>query len=82
MIQQVLTYLIIACAAGLALWKIYNKLSGKKRRKKIDLKKQTFPMKHNCKECIADCILRDSPAMKRGNSELCETKVVKKAKDS
>jgi len=60
---------------------MYKKLAGKKRRKKLDFKKQTFSMEHNCQECIAECILRDSPAMKSKNTELCDTTVAKKAKD-
>lgn len=82
MLQEVLTYVIVALAIGIALWKMYKKLAGKKSRKKPDFKNQTFTMEHNCQECIAECILRDSPALKRKNTELCDTTVVKKAKDS
>jgi hypothetical protein len=82
MIQELLAYIIVAIAIGLALWKTYKKLAGKKRRRKPDFKKQTFSMEHNCQECIAECILRDSPAMKKKNAELCDTTVAKKAKDS
>ena len=82
MVQEVLTYIIVAIALGMAALKMYKKLAGKKRRKKLDFKKQTFTMEHNCQDCIAECILRDSPALKRKNAELCDTTVAKKAKDS
>lgn len=82
MVQEIITYIIVALAVGFAGWKIYIKLAGKRRKKKFDFKKETFSMEHNCSDCAAECILRDSPALKKRNAGLCETTVTKKPKDS
>lgn len=75
MIQEILTYMIIGSAITLAVIKIRNKFRGKKKSKKTDFKKESFTLKHNCSDCSAECILRDttSPVI-LNNRELC-TKV-------
>lgn len=78
MLQEIITYLIIAIAVSLAVWKMYKKLSGKKKKPKQH-KKTTLSAPHNCSDCIADCSLRDAvPAVRQEKEEICETTVIKK----
>lgn len=81
MIQELITYLIIAAAVYLALWKMYIKLWGKKKlrvKSKTDYQKVSYAPKHNCSDCIAECALRDAlPNLREDNEELCETTVIK-----
>lgn len=60
MIQEILTYMILGSAVTVAVMKLTKKFSIKKRRKNTDLKKPKFTMQHNCSECSAECILRNS----------------------
>jgi anaerobic selenocysteine-containing dehydrogenase len=76
MMQEILTYLIIAIAAGTAIWRFYKTLSVKKKKKVTDLKKEKFTMQHNCSDCAAGCTIRNaSPTVKQENEEICETNV-------
>ncbi len=81
MLQEIITYSIVAVAVVLALWKIFKKLSGKKKKPK-PYRKAKSSAPHNCSVCIAECSLRDAvPAMRKENKELCETTVIEN-KDS
>jgi len=65
--------MIIGSAITIALLKIKNKLTGKKRNKKVDFKKDSISIKHNCSDCSADCILRNaSSSVLQENDELCK----------
>ncbi len=78
MLQEIITYIIVAVAVGLALWKMYKKLSGKRKKTK-QYRKAPSSAPHNCSDCIADCSLRNAvPAVRQENEELCETTVKKK----
>jgi large-conductance mechanosensitive channel len=81
MLQEIITYIIVAFAVAFAIWKIYKKLAGKKK-KKVIYKDATYTPQHNCSDCAASCTLRDAvPEIRVENKELCETTVVK-TKDS
>lgn len=74
MIQEIITYLIIAAAFVFAGWKIYKKLRKKKPKKKSGFKSGEITMQHNCSACAAECILRDaSTSYIKSNSETCKT---------
>lgn len=61
MIQEAITFMIIGAAITLAGYKIINTFIGKKRKKSIPKsKKESYLMVHNCSECSAECMLRDS----------------------
>jgi hypothetical protein len=78
MLQEIITYIVIAVAVSIAVWKMYKTLSVKKKKPKQH-KKTTLSAPHNCSDCIADCSLRDAvPIVRQENEEICETTVVKK----
>jgi hypothetical protein len=60
MIQEIITYIIIAAAVTLAILKTVNRFS-KKKPKKLDYKKAKLSTDHNCGQCAAECMLRDAP---------------------
>ena len=67
-IQEILTYLIITVAVAISIRKTVKKF--KKKNKKaitLNIKNETLPDEHNCSECSAECILRDTiqPEQKR-----------------
>jgi hypothetical protein len=73
MIQEIITYMIIGAAVALAISKIWNKTGIRKnRKKKIDYKSASINV-HNCSDCSAECMLRDSakPVIEK-NKELCK----------
>ena len=79
MIQEILTYLIIAAAifwAGLKVYRRFFKPAAKP--KTTDFKKDKITMVHNCSECAAgDCALRDLPRkVIEKNIEECHDNVV------
>ncbi|MDX8341062.1 hypothetical protein SLH46_17825 [Draconibacterium sp. IB214405] len=63
MVQEIITYLIVAAAVIWAGVKIYNRFFKKASKKKqVDFKKDKITMAHNCSDCAAsDCALRDLP---------------------
>ncbi len=63
MVQEILTYLIVAAAVIWAGLKIYRRLfKPAKKKKHINFKKDKITMVHNCSDCAAsDCALRDLP---------------------
>ncbi len=65
--------MIIGAAIALAVSQAIRKIRGERKpAKKIDFKKETFSMHHDCSDCSAECMLRDSvkPVVKE-NIELC-----------
>ncbi len=63
MIQEILTYLIVAAAIFWTGIKVYRRfLKAAKKAKTTDFKKDKVTMIHNCSDCSAgDCALRDLP---------------------
>lgn len=77
MVQEIITYIIIAVAVCITVWKMYKTLAGRKK-KNTDFSKVTYSPQHNCTDCIAECTLRDAlPALRKDNEELCESTVIK-----
>jgi hypothetical protein len=65
--------MIIGAAIALAVSKFIKKFGGRKiPEKKIDYKKDSFTIQHNCTDCSAECMLRNAsrPVIKE-NIELC-----------
>lgn len=79
MVQEIITYIIIAVSVSIALLKMYKTVAGSRRTKKTtNYSKVTYTPGHNCSDCIAECSLRDAvPALRKENEELCESTVVK-----
>ncbi|WP_319478868.1 hypothetical protein [uncultured Draconibacterium sp.] len=63
MVQEILTYLIVAAAFFWAALKMYRRFfKPAKKARKTDFKKDKITMVHNCSDCSAgDCALRDLP---------------------
>ncbi|QIA08983.1 hypothetical protein [Draconibacterium halophilum] len=63
MIQEILTYLIIAAAVFWAALKMYRRFfKPVKKAKTHDFKKDKISLEHNCTDCsAAGCALRDLP---------------------
>jgi hypothetical protein len=80
--QEIITYLIVAIAVGLAIWKIVTTLTVKKvKNKETDFSKEDFKMVHDCNDCVADCSLRNAThTLKVEDAGNCETNL--KLKDS
>ncbi|MEZ5104155.1 MAG: hypothetical protein R2757_06650 [Draconibacterium sp.] len=75
MIQEIITYIIIATALYFFILKAKKKLGRKKRRPaaKADYKSATFSGQHNCADCSAECMLRDvAKPLNENNKELCK----------
>lgn len=73
MIQEIITYMIIGAAIAMAVSRIIQKFKRKKQpEKKVDFKKDTFALQHDCSDCSAECMLRDAakPIIKK-NIDLC-----------
>lgn len=78
MLQEIITYLIVALAVTVAAIKIIKRFS-KKKQKKINFKKDKISMGHNCSECSAECGLRDLPKkVIADKSKECSTNYNKK----
>ncbi|MCF6333378.1 MAG: hypothetical protein L3J11_08850 [Draconibacterium sp.] len=73
MLQDIITYMIIGSAVTLAILKIAKKLGKKKRNQKINAKKNSFSMQHDCSSCSAECMLRDAAEpIIQNNIDLCK----------
>ena len=59
MVQEIITYLIVFLAVIFACWKMIKQLSGGKRRKKAECKKNSVPDGILCSDCLAECNLRE-----------------------
>jgi hypothetical protein len=81
MIQEIITYLLIGAAIALAINKTYIKFKRKKKAKKIDFKKESFSVQHDCSSCAAECMLRDAAKpIIQNDSELCKRVEIKSDK--
>lgn len=73
MAQEIITYVIIVFAVGMAIYKSYKKLKRKKLLKSKPKNTESSASKSACAECVAECILRDAPKkFKNENAQLCE----------
>lgn len=74
MFQEVITYMIIGAAVAMAVSQAFRKFAKKKRPEKvIDYKNESFTIQHNCTDCSAECMLRDTAMpIKKENIELCK----------
>lgn len=75
MAQEIITYIIVCVAVAMAISKTFKKLiKPKKKVKKIDFQNETISMQHNCSDCSAECMLRNSvkPITETTNKELCK----------
>lgn len=75
MVQEIITYIIVGIAVALAISKIFGKLIKPKRKvKKVDFQKNTISMQHNCSDCSAECMLRNTvkPITDSNSKELCK----------
>ncbi|MBK6282927.1 MAG: hypothetical protein IPF54_09905 [Draconibacterium sp.] len=60
-IQEIITYMIIGAAIALAISKAVRKFRVKRKpSKKVDFKKDTISLHHDCSDCSAECMLRDA----------------------
>jgi hypothetical protein len=76
MVQEIITYLIVASAIGLAVYKIYNKLKRKKPVQSANIKIESPATHSACSDCLAECVLRNTPeAFKNENTLLCERNI-------
>mgnify|MGYP006902140671 CR=1 FL=1 len=79
MVQEIITYLLVAAAFIFAGWKMVNKFRKKKSKKKTDYKSGKISMEHNCSDCAAECILRDaSTSYIKSDAKTCNTNYTKK----
>ena len=76
MIQEIITYLIIGIAVSIAFYKIGMKF---RKAKKTSAKQTgTTNLEHNCADCVAECMLRDSMKPIDGNDlNLCKKTEIK-----
>jgi len=82
MIQEIITYLIVAAAFIFTGWKTFKKFRKKKSKKKSASKNAEFSMQHNCSDCAAECVLRDaSTSYIKNNTEICTTNFNKKTSE-
>ena len=65
MVQEIVTYIIVAAAVAWAGYKIFLKFSRKKPKNELRDKAPSNVTQHQCDDCIAECILRDT--VKPGN---------------
>ena len=81
MIQEIITYLLIGAAIAITINKSYTKFKGKKKVKKVDFKKETFSVQHDCSSCSAECMLRDAAKpLIQNDSDLCKRVEIKSDK--
>lgn len=74
MVQEIITYLIIALALFFTFLRIRKKFWKKKKAKKTAVKKEDYIyQQHNCSDCSAECILRDvNSSVLQSNGDLCK----------
>ncbi|SHE48572.1 hypothetical protein SAMN05444274_101487 [Mariniphaga anaerophila] len=73
MVQEVITYIIVAFAVGLAFYKGYLRLKRKRLIKSAKGESRTSTGQADCSDCAADCSLRDASSQtKEGDSRPCK----------
>lgn len=70
MVQEIITYIIVAAAFLFAILKVHKKFS-KKKTSSHQIKNQQ-QAQHDCSACAAECILRDAPASTINNAGFCQ----------
>ena len=82
MIQELITFVIVAIAVIIAVLKVYKRFR-KKKAKAMDFQKVSMAESHNCTECAAECVLRDLPKhIIDKSAEVCDTNYTEKENDS
>lgn len=72
MVQEIITYVIVFFAVGLAVYKSYNRLKKKKSAKSAGTPVKSPVKNRACSGCIAECMLRDLPLkQKNEHARLC-----------
>lgn len=66
--------MIIGAAVALAISKVVKKFRAKRKpEKKVDFKKDTISLHHDCSDCSAECMLRDTVKPRiMENADLCK----------
>ena len=73
MVQEIITYTIIAIAVFFTVLRFRKKFGKKKQVKKTTANTTKISGLHNCSDCSAECVLRDTSSMVvQNNSELCK----------
>jgi hypothetical protein len=73
MIQEIITFMIIGAAIALTISKAIRKFRRKKvPAKKVDFKKESFSMQHDCSSCSAECMIRNVAKPVVTTKDLCE----------
>ncbi|NCB08324.1 MAG: hypothetical protein EOM73_09195 [Bacteroidia bacterium] len=65
--QEIITYLIITGAVVVAVLKSRKKFR-KKKQQALNYKNAALNKDHNCSDCMAECILRDTVAPQQSNN--------------
>lgn len=78
MLQEIITYIIVATAVIVTGYKFYKRFN-RKKPKAIDFQKASLANPHNCSDCAAQCMLRDLPKRSIAkSSEVCDSNYTKK----
>lgn len=73
MVQEIITYIIIAAAVVFTFLRIRKKFGNKKRVNKNAGTNNDAVSQHKCSDCSAECILRDVTSDKlQSNGDLCK----------
>jgi hypothetical protein len=74
MVQEIITYSIVALAVAFTFRKTIKKFSKKKSiPTNENFKHETSHVRHKCSDCIAECVLRDSVSPKlKTEGALCK----------
>ncbi len=66
--------MIIGAAIATAISQTINRFRKKKLpEKKVDFKSENFTLQHNCSDCSAECMLRDTArSVIKENVDLCK----------
>jgi len=74
MVQEIITYTIIALAVAFTFKKTRKKFSKNKSLPANDnLKKETSDIQHKCSVCVSECVLRDTVSPSSDdNRSLCK----------
>lgn len=59
MVQEIITYLVIALAVSVAVVKAAKSFSRKKPKTTTNFKNETCTSQHNCSTCSDECALRN-----------------------
>ena len=79
MVQELITFIIIGAAVTFTIIKTVKKFSRKKRKENFDFQNSKLQIDHNCSDCSAECMLRNTikPSALENNAELCKKVEIK-----